>query len=83
MLWYGLRENGEMMKSSLYVDEAPGTPREVEVLQGRGMTISERCRKIGMPDNTNYGWKKEYGGLNLEQAVPQGHTWGCQSQYGS
>ena len=38
------------------------------MLQGQGMTVSECCRKIGVTDNTYYRWKKEYGGLNLDQA---------------
>lgn len=38
------------------------------MLQGQGLTISECCRKIGVTDNTYYRWKKEYGGLNLDQA---------------
>ena len=44
------------------------TLREVEVLQGRGDTVPEACRKLGIKDNTYYRWKKEYGGLGIDQA---------------
>ena len=57
-----------MKKSRLNVEKAIRTLREVEVLQGQGLTVSESCRKIGVTDNTYYRWKKEYGGLNLDQA---------------
>ena len=42
--------------------------REVEVLQGQGSTISEACRKLGVAEHSYYRWKKEYGGLDIDQA---------------
>ena len=68
MIYIGLRKEGEMKKSRLNVEKAIRTLREVEVLQGQGLTVSESCRKIGVTDNTYYRWKKEFGGLNLDQA---------------
>jgi len=40
----------------------------VEVLQGRGDSIDEACRKLGIKDHAYYRWKKEYGGLDVDQA---------------
>ena len=42
--------------------------REAEVLLNQGMAISEACRKIEVTDQTYYRWRKEYGGLRVEQA---------------
>ena len=42
--------------------------REAEVLQSKGSTVPEACRKIGVSDQTYYRWRKEYGGLRMDQA---------------
>ena len=42
--------------------------REAEILSSRGMKISELCRQIGVTENTYYRWRKEYGGLEIDQA---------------
>jgi len=42
--------------------------REVEILLGKGMDISSACRQIGISDQTYYRWRKEYGGLQMDQA---------------
>jgi putative transposase len=42
--------------------------REAEILLGRGATIGEASRKIGVSDYTYYRWRKEYGGMRVDQA---------------
>ena len=42
--------------------------REAEVLSSQGQSIEEVCRKIGVTGNTYYRWRKEYGGLRVDQA---------------
>ena len=42
--------------------------READVLVGRGSTAIEACRQIGISEQTLYRWRKEYGGLKLDQA---------------
>jgi transposase-like protein len=42
--------------------------REAEVEIGKGMTVREVCRKLGIQEHTYYHWRKEYGGLKLDQA---------------
>lgn len=42
--------------------------REAEILSSRGMKVSEICRQIGVTENTYYRWRKEYGGLEIDQA---------------
>jgi putative transposase len=41
---------------------------EAEVLQGRGMTIGDVSRKLGISEQTYYRWRKEYGGMRVDQA---------------
>ena len=42
--------------------------REAEVLLSQGTTVGEVCRKIGVTDVTYYRWRKEYGGMRVDQA---------------
>lgn len=42
--------------------------REAEVLQANGLTMPEICKQIGVTDQTYYRWRKEYGGLRVDQA---------------
>ena len=42
--------------------------REAEVLLSQGTAVGEVCRKIGITDVTYYRWRKEYGGMRIEQA---------------
>jgi putative transposase len=42
--------------------------REAEVLLSQGATLSTFLKKIGVSDVTYYRWRKEYGGLRVDQA---------------
>ena len=42
--------------------------REAEVLQSSGQIITEVCRQIGIKEQTYYKWRKEYGGMRVDQA---------------
>jgi len=42
--------------------------REAEVLLSQGATTGEASRKIGITEQTYYRWRKEYGGMRVEQA---------------
>lgn len=42
--------------------------REVDVLLGQGKTAAEASRQIGVAERTYYRWRKEYGGLKVDQA---------------
>ena len=41
--------------------------RQVEVLQGQGMSIGHAVRQIGVTQQTYYRWRKLYGGMGREQ----------------
>jgi transposase-like protein len=42
--------------------------REVEILLGTGHTIQTASRHIGVTEQTYYRWRKEYGGMKIDQA---------------
>jgi transposase-like protein len=42
--------------------------REAEVLLSQGSTAIEVCRKLGITEQTYYRWRREYGGMRVEQA---------------
>ncbi len=42
--------------------------REAEVEISKGVTIALACKKIGITEQTYYRWRKQYGGLRLDQA---------------
>jgi len=42
--------------------------REAEIMLSQGATIAEASRKIGVTDHTYYRWRKEYGGMRVDQA---------------
>jgi putative transposase len=42
--------------------------REVEIQQGKGLDTATACRNAGITDVTYYRWRKEYGGMKIDQA---------------
>jgi putative transposase len=45
-----------------------GHLRTIEIETGKGLAVLEACRKLGITEQTYYRWKKEYGGLRVDQA---------------
>ena len=45
-----------------------GKLREAEVLVSKGMSMEEVLRLVGISDAKYYKWRKEYGGLRVDQA---------------
>jgi len=42
--------------------------REAEVELSGGMTVKQVAKKLGINEQTYYRWRKEYGGLRMDQA---------------
>ena len=42
--------------------------READVEIAQGASNVQACRKIGVTDQTYYRWRREYGGLKVDQA---------------
>jgi putative transposase len=45
-----------------------GLLREAEVLLSQGTKTPEVCRRLGVSEQSYYRWRREYGGLKLNQA---------------
>jgi putative transposase len=45
-----------------------GQLRTSEIELGNGLGVVEACRKLGITEQTDDRWKKEYGGLRVAQA---------------
>ena len=41
--------------------------REAEVLLGQGLRVSEVIKQLGIHEVTYYRWRKEYGGMKVDQ----------------
>lgn len=37
-------------------------------LRGGGKSVGQAVREIGVTDHTYYRWRRDYGGINLDQA---------------
>ena len=42
--------------------------RQIEVLMSQGKAAPVACREAGISQQSYYRWRKEYGGLDLDQA---------------
>ena len=41
--------------------------RQVEVLMGQGLSRLDAIRRIGVAERTYYRWRKQYGGMGVDQ----------------
>ena len=57
------------MKGKKYsAEQVVSKLREADVLIGKGQTVADVCRQLQITDVTYYRWRKEYGGLSIDQA---------------
>ena len=49
-------------------EQVIGKLREAEVELARGRTTGQVCKRLGITQQTYYRWRKEYGGLRVDQA---------------
>ena len=57
-----------MVKKAFKPEQIIGKLREAEVLLSQDFTVGEASRKLGITDQTYYRWRREYGGMRVEQA---------------
>ena len=57
-----------MPRKAYTPEQIIGKLREVELLIHKGLSVGEAIRKIGVSEYTYYRWRREYGGLRVEQA---------------
>lgn len=42
--------------------------RQIEILTGQGKSTALACKEAGVSEQSYYRWRKEYGGLAIDQA---------------
>ena len=42
--------------------------RQIEIELAKGTNTPQACKKAGITEQTFYRWRKEYGGLGVDQA---------------
>ncbi len=57
-----------MPRRTFTAEQVIGKLREAEILLSQGSTVAEASRKLGVTDHTYYRWRREYGGMRVEQA---------------
>jgi len=57
-----------MVKKTFTAEQIINKLREVEVLINQGATTIEASRKAGITEQTYYRWRREYGGMRIDQA---------------
>ena len=57
-----------MAKKGFTPEQIISKLREAEVLLSQGATLSIVLKKIGISDVTYYRWRREYGGMRVDQA---------------
>jgi transposase-like protein len=57
-----------MARKRYTAEQIIGHLRQAEVMVGQGKSIADVLRELDVTANTYYRWRKEYGGLGLDQA---------------
>jgi len=57
-----------MPRKRFTVEQIINHIREADVLVAQGRTVGEICRRIGVSEQSYYRWRREYGGLKMDQA---------------
>jgi len=56
-----------MARRSYRPDEIINKLREAEVLLSQGSTVGEAARKVEVTEQTYYRWRREYGGMRIDE----------------
>lgn len=57
-----------MARKSFTTEQIISKLREAEVEISQGATVVQVVRKLGVTEQTYYRWRREYGGLRMDQA---------------
>jgi putative transposase len=57
-----------MPKKKFSAEQIVTLLRQIEVLMSQGKAAPIACREAGISQQSYYRWRKEYGGLELDQA---------------
>ena len=65
--WYG-RSLKWHEESGIRPEQIVNVLRQIEVAIANGKTTPAACKEAGFTEQTYYRWRKEYGGLKVDQA---------------
>jgi transposase-like protein len=68
MLETDLERSIGMPKKRFSAEQIVVLLRQIEVAMGAGKSAQLACREAGISEQSFYRWRKEYGGLDLDQA---------------
>ncbi len=57
-----------MAKRGLGAEQIVSKLRQIEVLMAQGKSAALACKDAGVSQQSYYRWRKEYGGLEIDQA---------------
>ena len=57
-----------MAKRGLGAEQVVSKLRQIEVLMAQGKAVALACKDAGVSQQSYYRWRKEYGGLEIDQA---------------
>ncbi len=57
-----------MARRGLGAEQIVSKLRQIEVLMAQGKTAALACKEAGVSEQSYYRWRKEYGGLEIDQA---------------
>ena len=57
-----------MARKRYTTEQIIGMLREAEVKLSQGETVGVICRGLGISEQSYYRWRRDYGGLKLDQA---------------
>jgi len=57
-----------MGRRKFTTEQIIGKLREAEVLQSQGENVESICKQLEINNQTYYRWRKEYGGIRIDQA---------------
>jgi len=55
-------------RKSFGVEQIINKLQEAEMSLSRGQSVAQVCRHLGVSEQSYYRWRREYGGLRLDQA---------------
>ena len=56
------------MKKRHSAEQIVAKLRQADVDLTKGLKVPEVCKQLGISEQTYYRWRKEYGGLRMDQA---------------
>ena len=60
----------EVARKRYSVEQIVGKLRESGKLEAQGLTVAERCKRLGISEQTFFRWRIKYGALKEDEAQP-------------